>query len=79
MTTVDELRGKCRTCRFLAVPEGNTSSGYCWQCDMPVFFTSYADFPKQYDPKCSDIHGEESVWEPLSILVPYFDGDDDHD
>lgn len=79
MTATDELRDKCRTCRFLALPEGNISSGYCWQCDMPVKLMTYESFPKGYDPRCSDIHGEESVWEPLAVLAPYFEEGTDHD
>lgn len=72
MTATEELRGKCRTCRFLALPEGNTSSGYCWQCDKPVKLMTYDSFPRGYDPGCQDVHGEESVWEPTAILAPYF-------
>lgn len=73
MMDVDELRDKCRTCRYLSLNEGNYSSGYCWQTDMPVKFTSYTDFPKPHDPGCEDVHGEKSVWKPLAILKPYFD------
>jgi len=71
---VDELRDKCRTCRFLSLNEGNWSSGYCWQCDKPVHFNSIFDFPKEHDPTCQEIidDGEESVWSPLMILAPYF-------
>lgn len=72
--SIDELRDKCRTCRFLSLNEGNWSSGYCWQSDKPVAFFVYADFPKAHDPSCQEIigDGEESVWEPLMILRPYF-------
>lgn len=66
------LRDRCRTCRFLALPEGNTSSGYCWQCDMPVILRRYGNFPEEEDPKCDEITGEESAWEPLDILAFYF-------
>lgn len=72
---VSELRDKCRTCRYLSLNEGNWSSGYCWQCDKPVNFSTYYDFPKAHDPRCQEIicDGEESAWEPLMILRPYFD------
>lgn len=73
MTATDELRGKCRTCRFLALPEGNTSSGYCWQSDELVRFMTYETFPDRLDPTCQEITGcEDSVWEPTAILAPYF-------
>lgn len=74
--SVDELRYKCRTCRFLSLNEGNWSSGYCWQCDKPVSLIRYSDFPKAHDPKCQEVisDGEESVWEPLMLLEPYFEG-----
>ena len=71
--SVDELRDKCRTCCYLSLNEGNRSSGYCWQTDKHVQLMSYADFPNQRDPGCKEIHGEESVWEPLMLLRPYFD------
>ena len=73
---VDNLRDKCRTCRYLSLNEGNTTSGYCWQTDMLVLFTSYMDFPNPYDPGCKDIHGEKSVWEPTALLKSYFDADE---
>ena len=79
MSATDELRDKCRTCRFLEMPEGSMNSGYCWQCDMPVIFTSHTDFPRQYDPRCGDIHGIDSVLEPTAILAPYFEEGADHD
>lgn len=69
---MDSLKDKCRTCRFLALPEGNASSGYCWQCDRPVSLVDYASFPEKNDPKCEEVTGEESVWEPLMILEIYF-------
>lgn len=72
--SIDELRDKCRTCRFLSLNEGNWSSGYCWQSDKPVYFNRFSDFPKENDPKCWEIigDGEESAWSPLTILEPYF-------
>ena len=72
--SIDELRGKCRTCRYLSLNEGNWASGYCWQSDKSVAFVAYADFPKEHDPSCQEIIGDggESVWEPLMILKPYF-------
>ena len=70
---VNELRDKCRTCRYLSLNEGNWSSGYCWQTDKPVALKNYADFPKQHDPGCREVHGEESVWEPTTLLKPYFE------
>lgn len=75
MDSVDKLRDKCRTCRYLSLNEDNWTSGYCWQCDKPVNFNTYYDFPNEHDPKCQDIirDGGESVWEPLTILRPYFD------
>lgn len=73
--SIDELRDKCRTCRYLSLNEANWSSGYCWQSDKPVDLHRYADFPKEHDPKCQEIicDGEESAWEPLMILKPYFE------
>lgn len=75
MNATEDLRDKCRTCRFLALSEGNTSSGYCWQCDKPVGFYALDDFPKEHDPMCQEVisDGGESAWEPLMILRPYFD------
>lgn len=32
----------------------------------------YASFPEENDPKCEEVTGEESVWEPLMILEIYF-------
>lgn len=74
MMDVNELRDKCRTCRYLSLNEGNWTSGYCWQCDKPVSFSTYYDFPKAHDPRCQDVicDGDESAWEPLMILKPYF-------
>lgn len=73
MSELNELRDKCRTCRFLARHEANISSGYCWQCDNPVRLMSYETFPNGSDPTCQEITGcEDSVWEPSSILAPYF-------
>ena len=71
---VNELRDKCRTCRYLSLSEGNWFSGYCWQCDKPVRFSSLQDFPKDYDPTCQEIinDGDESAWSPMMMLAPYF-------
>jgi len=79
MSVTDKLRDKCRTCRFLALPEASMSSGYCWQCDKPVKLMTYESFPRGYDPGCRDIHGEEPVWEPTAILAPYFEEGVTHD
>lgn len=73
-TTIDELRNKCRTCRYLARNEDNASSGYCWQSDKPIDLLSYASWPNQLDPICADVCDGESAWEPLRILEPYFGG-----
>lgn len=75
MCAINELRDKCRTCRFLALNEGNTSSGYCWQSDKPVALRSYATFPDALDWRCQEVirDGGESAWEPLAILAPYFE------
>lgn len=72
MTATDELRGKCRTCRYLATNEGNVSSGYCWQSDKPIALRSYETFPEYLDPDCPVVLGEDSVWEPTGLLEPYF-------
>lgn len=70
---VNELRNKCRTCRYLSLSEGNWFSGYCWQCDKPVYLSSLRDFPKNYDPTCQIINNDnESAWLPLTMLAPYF-------
>lgn len=80
MTATEELRNKCRTCRFLALNEGNTGSGYCWQCDRPVRLMNYTTFPGKLDPGCADIGDEEEpVWEPTAMLAPYFEDGADHD
>ena len=74
----EELRNRCRTCRYLALPEYGASSGYCWQCDKPVKLMTYSSFPRGYDPKCVEVTGLDDdciAWEPLSILAPYFNGE----
>lgn len=75
LESIDELRDKCRTCRYMSLNEGNWSNGYCWQCNMPVDLRSFVDFPKEHDPRCQEIIGREDelLWEPLRILRPYFD------
>lgn len=68
---MNRLRNKCRTCRFLALNEGNTAEGYCWQCDKPVYLLGYG---KVHDPECQEIiaDGDYSEWMPTDILAPYF-------
>lgn len=76
VTTIDELRNKCRTCRYLARNEGNVTSAYCWQTDSPICLFDYAGWPDapSSDPICAAVCDGESAWEPLSIMEPYFGG-----
>lgn len=73
-TTIDELRNKCRTCRYLARNEDNASSGYCWQSDSPIHLHDWSHWPNPLDPICAEVCDGDSAWEPLRILEPYFCG-----
>lgn len=71
--SIDDLRNKCRTCHFLALNDGNTTTGYCWQSDSCVRLRYYG-LSELQDPTCHDIMPEEKpAWEPLDILKPYFE------
>ena len=73
-TTIDELRNKCRTCRYLARNDGNISSGYCWQSDRLIRLIDWSHWRHPLDPICAEVCDGESAWEPLHILGPYFGG-----
>lgn len=76
--TVDDLRNKCRTCRYLATNESNSLSGYCWQSDSTVQLVDFRPFLDTLDPGCADIlEGGEPAWMPLTVLEHYFREDDD--
>ena len=74
VTTIDELRNKCRTCRYLARNEGNVTSAYCWQTDSPIYLYDLEGCSDTPDPICAAVYDGESGWEPLRIMEPYFGG-----
>lgn len=61
------FRYKCRTCKYLAMADGSSSSGYCYQTD------DYIKLEEFHGSKIMDAdRGCSEGWEPTFMLAPLF-------